>query len=113
VGRSFAPLDRLSTWEEVCSAISVSSQAVIAVEGESDDLRKIDSDISDIALKLSEDRMLQFKGVIPRSAHPAEDISAKGRIFGKDATMLDPMIGTSTCSLCNATYESDTKLCIP
>jgi hypothetical protein len=24
--------------------------------------------------------------------------------------MLDPMIGTRTCSLCNATYESDTKL---
>jgi hypothetical protein len=24
--------------------------------------------------------------------------------------MLDPMIGTSTCSLCNATLESDDKL---
>jgi hypothetical protein len=24
--------------------------------------------------------------------------------------MLDPMIGTSTCRLCNATLESDTKL---
>jgi hypothetical protein len=24
--------------------------------------------------------------------------------------MLDPMIGTRTCSLCNGTYESDTKL---
>jgi hypothetical protein len=24
--------------------------------------------------------------------------------------MLDPMIGTSTCSLCNATLESETKL---
>jgi len=24
--------------------------------------------------------------------------------------MLDPMIGTSTCSLCNATLESNTKL---
>jgi len=24
--------------------------------------------------------------------------------------MLEPMFGTSTCSLCNATYESDTKL---
>jgi len=24
--------------------------------------------------------------------------------------MLDPMIGTRTCSLCNGMYESDTKL---
>jgi hypothetical protein len=24
--------------------------------------------------------------------------------------MLDPMIGARTCSLCNGTYESDTKL---
>ena len=24
--------------------------------------------------------------------------------------MLDPMIGTSTCGLCNATLESETKL---
>ena len=40
----------------------------------------------------------------------AKDISGEGRIFGKDAAMLDPMIGTSTCSLCNAIYESDTKL---
>ena len=40
----------------------------------------------------------------------AEDISGKKRIFGKDAAMLDPMIGTSTCSLCNATLESDAKL---
>lgn len=40
----------------------------------------------------------------------AEDVSRKKRIFRKDATMLDPMIGTSTCSLCNATLESDTKL---
>jgi hypothetical protein len=24
--------------------------------------------------------------------------------------MLDPMIGTRTCGLCNGTYESDTKL---
>ena len=40
----------------------------------------------------------------------AEDKSGRKRIFGKDATMLDPMIGTSTCSLCNATCESDAKL---
>jgi hypothetical protein len=40
----------------------------------------------------------------------AEGIAGKKRIFRKDATMLDPMIGTSTCSLCNATLESDTKL---
>jgi hypothetical protein len=39
-----------------------------------------------------------------------ENISGKKRIFGKDASMLDPMIGTSKCSLCNATLESDTKL---
>jgi hypothetical protein len=40
----------------------------------------------------------------------AEDISGKKRIFRKDATMLYPMIGASICSLCNGTYESDTKL---
>jgi hypothetical protein len=50
-------LDRLSTWEEVRSAMSVSSQAVIAVVGDSDDLHKIDSDFGDIVLKLSEDTM--------------------------------------------------------
>jgi hypothetical protein len=44
---------------------------------------------------------------LPRAA---EDISGKKRIFGKDATMLDRMIGTSTCGLCNATLESDDKL---
>jgi len=50
-------LDRLVTWEEVCNALSVSSQAVIAAEGDTDDLHKIDSDFRDIALKLSEDKM--------------------------------------------------------
>ena len=40
----------------------------------------------------------------------AEDKSGRKRIFGKDTTMLDPTIGTSTCSLCNATCESDAKL---
>jgi hypothetical protein len=37
--------------------MSVSSQAVIAVVGDSDDLHKIDSDFGDIVLKLSEDTM--------------------------------------------------------
>lgn len=40
----------------------------------------------------------------------AEDMSVKKRIFGKDGTMLNPMIGARTCSLCNGTFESDTKL---
>jgi len=51
-----------------------------------------------------------LKGQFLRLIPVAEDITGKERIFGKDATMLDPMIGTSTCSLCNSTYESDTKL---
>src|SRR6202795_3611672 len=51
-----------------------------------------------------------FKGPILQSATVAEHISSKKRLFRKDATMLDPMIGTSTCSLCNATCESDAKL---
>jgi hypothetical protein len=53
---------------------------------------------------------MQFKGAIPQSAPGADDISGKKRIFRKDVTMLDPMIGTRTCSLCNGMYESDTKL---
>ena len=40
----------------------------------------------------------------------AEDKSGRKCIFRKDAALLDPMIGTSTCSLCIATLESDTKL---
>ena len=39
-----------------------------------------------------------------------EDTEGKKRIFTKDAIMLDPMIGTSTCGLCNATLESEAKL---
>jgi hypothetical protein len=31
-------------------------------------------------------------------------------MFGKDATMLNLVIVTSICSLCNSRYESDTKL---
>jgi hypothetical protein len=51
-----------------------------------------------------------LKGQFLSQPPVAEDISDKKRIFRKDATMVDPMIGTRTCSLCNATYESDTKL---
>jgi hypothetical protein len=40
----------------------------------------------------------------------AEDKSGRKRIFRKDATMLYPMIGARTCSLCNRTYESDARL---
>ena len=53
---------------------------------------------------------MQFKGAIPQSASGADDISGKKRIFRKDVTMLDPMIGTRACGLCNGTHESDTKL---
>jgi len=48
----------------------------------------------------------QFLGLLPVT----EDTEGKKRIFTKDAIMLDPMIGTSTCGLCNATLESETKL---
>ena len=39
-----------------------------------------------------------------------QDISGLRRMWRKDLTMLDPMIGTRTCSLCKGTYESDIKL---
>ena len=53
---------------------------------------------------------MQFKGAIPQSTPVAEDIPGIKRIFRKDVTMLEPMTGTSICSLCNVTCESDTKL---
>jgi hypothetical protein len=37
-------------------------------------------------------------------------ISDKELVFGEDATMYDPMIGPSTCTLCNTTHESYDKL---
>ena len=40
----------------------------------------------------------------------AEDISGKKRAFRKDVTMRHPVMGSSTCSLCNASYESYAKL---
>lgn len=54
---------------------------------------------------------MQFNGAIPQSALLlAEDISGKKRIFRKDTTLLDLVISTSTCNLCNGRYESDTRL---
>ena len=40
----------------------------------------------------------------------AEKMSGKKRRFRKDATMLQPATGSNTCILCNASYESVTKL---
>jgi len=40
----------------------------------------------------------------------AEDISGKMQPFRKDLTMRHPVMGSSTCSLCNASYESYAKL---
>ena len=40
----------------------------------------------------------------------AEVISGKKQRWRKDATMLQPANGSITCSACNASYESDTKL---
>jgi hypothetical protein len=45
---------------------------------------------------------VQFLGQLP--------VSGEKQISGKDATMFDPMIGTSTCTLCNTTHESYDKL---
>jgi hypothetical protein len=54
---SFAPLDRLSTWDEVRSAIAVASQGVFAFVGDSDDLREADADFSGGARNLLENDM--------------------------------------------------------
>ena len=51
-----------------------------------------------------------LKGQFLSQLPVAWDISGKKRKFRKDATVLEPMIGTSTCSLCNGTYASDTEL---
>ena len=40
----------------------------------------------------------------------AEEMLGKKRSFRKDATMLQPATGWNTCSVCNASYESATKL---
>jgi len=40
----------------------------------------------------------------------AMNVLGKMRTLRKGATMIDPMIGTSTCTLCNATCASETKL---
>ena len=55
--RIFAPLDRLSTWDEVRSALSFSSQSAFGPIGESGDLGEAGPDCSGIAWNLSEDTM--------------------------------------------------------
>jgi hypothetical protein len=54
--RSFAPLDRLSTWDEVRSAMSITSQAGFAV-GDNDNIRDTNTDFSHGASNLLEDEM--------------------------------------------------------
>jgi hypothetical protein len=54
---SFAPLGRLSTWDEVRSAMSVTSQGVFAFVGATDDLREADAGFSGRACNLLEDNM--------------------------------------------------------
>jgi hypothetical protein len=40
----------------------------------------------------------------------AKELSGKRLKFRKDATMLQSATGSITCSQCNASYESETKL---
>jgi hypothetical protein len=51
-----------------------------------------------------------FEEGILQSSQCAVNILGKMRIFRKGATMLQPATGSMTCSVCNASYESDTKL---
>ena len=53
---------------------------------------------------------MHFEEAIPQSSHWAEDMSGKKRRFRKDATMLQPATGSIACSVCNAAYESETRL---
>jgi hypothetical protein len=48
-------LNGLATLDEVCSAMSISSQGVFELVGTSDDRREVDSDFTSRARKLSED----------------------------------------------------------
>ena len=57
VKRSFAPLDRLATWNEVMCAISVSNEGAFALVRDSENVREEDSDFSVRACNLTEDDM--------------------------------------------------------
>jgi hypothetical protein len=54
--RSFAPLDRCSTWDEIRSELSISSQ-VILLDCDIDDLGAADTDLSPSSPNLLEDNM--------------------------------------------------------
>jgi len=56
MNRSSAPLDRRSTWDEVRSAMSISSQDGFAA-GDSNDMCNTDADFSGGASNLLEDDM--------------------------------------------------------
>jgi hypothetical protein len=67
MNKSFAPLDRRSTWDEVRSAMSISSQDDFAV-GDCDDMCDVDTDFSRVAPDLCENDMwLSIARAIPYS----------------------------------------------
>ena len=70
----------------------------LALVSDSDDLREVDFD------------KCNLKGQFLNPHTLAEDLSGRKRSFRKDLIMREPVIGSSTCSLCNASYASDTKL---
>jgi hypothetical protein len=51
-----------------------------------------------------------LKSHFPSFLIVAEGMSEKKPGFRKDAIMLQPVTGSATCSECNASYESETKL---
>jgi hypothetical protein len=51
-----------------------------------------------------------LKSHFPSFLTVAEGMSGKKPRFRKDAIMLQPVTGSATCSECNASYESGTKL---
>jgi hypothetical protein len=57
VRRSFAPLDRLTTWEDVTCAMLSSSRCTIELAGRRDDSSEMDSDFSGRTGNLSEEDM--------------------------------------------------------